>query len=223
MTIEQAIGKRHSCRSYSAAPVSEGDQLILRREIDKINTESGLHVQLMLDEPGGFSRFATFGTFHGASNYLAMVGPSKPGSETEEKIGYYGERLVLLAVTLGMQCCWGKMTYRKSSKVNVRPGEHFSCAISIGYPAADANMFEHKSKPIEQLCDCVEPMPDWFRKGMEAVLKAPSSTNKQPVLFHLDKAGRVTADYKPTLYSFPVDLGIAKYHFEIGSGGHKVE
>jgi hypothetical protein len=223
MTIEEAIDVRHSCRSYSEALISGNALTTLRNEIEQINMESGLHIQLMLDEPGVFNGFVTWGTFHGARNYLAMVGPKKDGKETEIKIGYYGERLVLLAVTLGMQCCWVKLTYAKSSRVDVKRGEHFSCAICIGYPAPDAKMFDHKTKTIQQLCDCSEPMPDWFRQGMVAVQKAPSSTDKQPVLFHLGiDRQTVTAEYKPTIYSFPVDLGIAKYHFEIGSGGHKV-
>ena len=60
-------------------------------------------------------------------------------------------------------------------------------------------------------------MPDWFRAGMEAVLLAPTTVNQQKFLFTLLEDGRVSAQAGHAFY-VKMDLGIAKYHFELGAG-----
>ena len=63
-------------------------------------------------------------------------------------------------------------------------------------------------------------MPDWYAKGVEAALLAPTAVNQQKFCFELRPNDRVRATAKKSPYS-KVDLGIAKYHFEVGS--HKDE
>ena len=54
---------------------------------------------------------------------------------------------------------------------------------------------------------------------MEAVRLAPSAMNRQPVFFEL-KNGVVTARVSPSAWA-PVDLGVAKAHFDLAAGpGH---
>ena len=60
-------------------------------------------------------------------------------------------------------------------------------------------------------------MPDWFRKGMEAAQLAPTAVNQQKFLFTLSDGNTVTAKAIGGFYD-KVDLGIVKYHFEIGAG-----
>ena len=62
-----------------------------------------------------------------------------------------------------------------------------------------------------------KPMPDWFKSGMEAVLLAPTAVNQQKFLFTLLEDGKVSAQPGHAFY-VKMDLGIAKYHFEIGAG-----
>jgi len=52
---------------------------------------------------------------------------------------------------------------------------------------------------------------------MEAVLLAPTAVNQQKFLFTLGKDGRVSAQAGHAFYA-KMDLGIAKYHFEVGAG-----
>mgnify|MGYP005787413549 FL=1 len=59
-------------------------------------------------------------------------------------------------------------------------------------------------------------VPDWFRKGTEAALLAPTAMNQQKFLFTLN-GNKVSAKAGFGFYS-KIDLGIAKYHFEIGGG-----
>lgn len=69
---------------------------------------------------------------------------------------------------------------------------------------------------MKKLCRCDGPMPDWFRKGMETVMLAPTAINQQQFLFTL-AYGTVNARAKLGPCS-QIDLGIVKYYFEIGSG-----
>ena len=60
------------------------------------------------------------------------------------------------------------------------------------------------------------PAPDWFLRGVDAALLAPTAMNQQKFMFRLEN-GRVSARAGLGFYS-KVDLGIAKYHFELGAG-----
>ena len=59
-------------------------------------------------------------------------------------------------------------------------------------------------------------MPDWFEKGVEAALLAPTAMNQQKFVF-VRKGNAVSAKAKAGFYS-KIDLGIVKYHFELGAG-----
>ena len=109
MTLMNA---RHSVRQYEDKPIPAEILAELKQEIAACNRESGLHIQLVTDEPKAFDGFmAHYGKFSGVKNYIALVG--KKGPELEEKCGYYGERLVLLAQSLGLNSCWVAMSYDK--------------------------------------------------------------------------------------------------------------
>lgn len=61
--------------------------------------------------------------------------------------------------------------------------------------------------------------PAWFRAGVEAALLTPTAMNQQKFTFTLDSAsGRAVSAKAGTGFYTKVDLGIAKYHFEIGAG-----
>ena len=61
-----------------------------------------------------------------------------------------------------------------------------------------------------------ELAPQWFKDGVEAALLAPTAVNQQKFTFTL-KERQVRARTKLTFYG-RMDLGIAKYHFELGAG-----
>ena len=63
-------------------------------------------------------------------------------------------------------------------------------------------------------------MPDWFARGMEAVLLAPTAMNQQKFYFTLE-GDRVRARAGRGFLT-KMDLGIVKYHFEAATG-RKVE
>ena len=59
-------------------------------------------------------------------------------------------------------------------------------------------------------------MPTWFRNGMTAAMLAPTAVNQQKFLLTLEN-DTVHAKALRGFYS-KMDLGIVKYHFEIGAG-----
>lgn len=73
-----------------------------------------------------------------------------------------------------------------------------------------------KTKPAEAVSDAQGAAPDWFQRGVEAALLAPTAVNQQKFKFTLH-GNHVSAKAGTGFYS-KVDLGIAKYHFEIGAG-----
>ncbi len=214
MEIYEAIKNRHSVRSYLDKSIPDDIISQISDEITECNRESGLHIQLVTDEPEAFGGFmAHYGKFSGVRNYIALIG--RKTADLDEKIGYYGERIAVKAQQLGLNTCWVAMAFsRKKSRCIVDKGEKLVCVLSLGY--GETQGIDHKSKPMEQLCAVSEKMPDWFRKGMESAMLAPTAMNQQKFLFSLD-GEKVTVKSTGGFYS-KVDLGIVQYHFEVGSG-----
>lgn len=213
MELWEAMQQRHSVRSYQNKPLSPETKAELSRLIKAYNAESGLHIQLVTDEPKAFdSRMAHYGKFSGVTNYIAMIG--KKNSSLQEQCGYYGEKLVLEAQRLGLNTCWVALTYKKiPSAFQVAPGEKLAIVIAIGYGTTQG--VAHKSKSPEAVSTADNP-PEWFCKGVEAALLAPTAVNQQKFHFSLN-GNQVTAKPGLGFYS-KIDLGIAKYHFELGAG-----
>ena len=100
----EAVKTRHSVREYTSRSLEPEIVQALQAEIDACNRESGLHIQLVTEEPSAFQGLLPhYGKFSCVRNYLALVGPK--GTELDEKAGYYGERLVLKAQMLGLNTC----------------------------------------------------------------------------------------------------------------------
>ena len=133
MDLLQAMKERHSVRSYEEKSIEAGTVEKLRSFIKECNKESGLHMQLVLDEPHAFEGFmAHYGKFSGVRNYIALIG--RKGNDLEEKCGYYGEKVVLYAQTLGLNTCWVGLTYSKvKSALQIDPEEKLCLVIAIGY------------------------------------------------------------------------------------------
>lgn len=121
---------------------------------------------------------------------------------------------MLKAQELGLNTCWVALTYGKSA-ASVLDGEKEICVISLGYGKTQG--VPHKSKPIEKLCNYSENLPDWFLQGMRAAMLAPTATNQQKFRFELLEDGSLKISRGLGFYS-KMDLGIVKYHFELGSG-----
>ena len=222
MTLLEAIQTRHSVRYYTEQPLTDADAQALQEKIDHVNREGRLHIQLIRNERKAFlGPFARYGKFRNVTDYLVMIG--EKADDLDERIGYYGEQLVLLAQTLGMNTCWVGLSYTKIPDTYVlNEGEVIQAYISIGY--GETQGVAHKIKRIDQVSNVNDDSPDWFRRGVEAALLAPTAINQQKFSFELlpTEAGQlphVLAKRHFSLVGYTqMDLGIAKYHFELAAG-----
>ena len=226
MTIQEAIEARHSVRAYKDQPLSEEIVKVLEDEIVKLNNEGQLHIQLICNEPKAFQgTMAKYGKFRNAINYLVMAG--KKSEDLDERVGYYGEHLVLLAQILGLNTCWVGLSYSKVLGTYVlEEGEKIACYIAIGY--GETQGVSHKIKTVEQVSNASDITPSWFKKGVEAALLAPTAVNQQKFSFKYvgmsNNRHQVRAKKGFSMIGYTqIDLGIAKYHFEIGAGKDNFE
>lgn len=221
MTLQEAIEVRHSVRAYKNEPLAEDVARRLEEEIAEVNQAGHLHVQLIQNEPKAFQgTLAKYGKFWNVTSYLVMAG--KKAEDLDERIGYYGEQLVLLAQTLGLNTCWVGLSYRKIPDTYVlEEGEVIKAYIAIGYGETQGVI--RKSKTVEQVSNTSDITPSWFKRGVEAALLAPTAVNQQKFSFEYlgmkDDRHQVRAKKGFSLVGYTqMDLGIAKYHFEIGAG-----
>lgn len=214
-------------RKYKDEPVPEDILATLRSKISEINERSGLHIQLVTGEPKAFSGLMSYGSFSGVTTYLVMAG--KKDDDLDEKVGYYGEQLVLLAQTLGLNSCWAGISYSKiPGTYELLDGEKISCYIALGY--GESQGVGHKVKTAEEVSNVSDITPSWFRRGVEAAILAPTAVNQQK--FRIEFIGFRNFSKRPKVEAKPlfsmigytkVDLGIVKCHFEIGAGKENFE
>lgn len=215
MTLKEAIVARHSVRQYQEKAIEAEIIKRLNEEIALCNQEGGLHIQLVLDEPHAFTGgMVKYGNFKGVRNYLAMVAPKG----ADEKVGYYGERLVLLAQTLGLNSCWVGMSVGKQpDRYTIADGEKLHCVIALGYGANQG--VQHPMRPMEKFIKASIPLPDWFRRGMEAAILAPTAVHQQKFELELLDDHTLAARARFSLVGWAkLDLGIVKYNFEVAAG-----
>jgi hypothetical protein len=204
-------------RKYTDKPIEMTKVGALKAEMERINADAGLNIQLVLDEPKAFSTgMWKYGQFSGVRNYFVMAGPK--GKDAEEKIGYYGEELVILAQTLGLNTCWVGLTYKKiPGTFTLRDGDIVHCVIALGYGTIPG--VQHPQKPAEGFYECEGVPPRWFQDGLEAALLAPTAVNQQKFKFILHPGNVVETKTSFSMAGYVnIDLGIVKYHFEVGAG-----
>ena len=214
MDLLEAVKSRHSVRSYKDKEIDGEILEQLQKTVEECNSNGGLNIQLCLNEPEAFTGLmAKYGKFTNVRNYIALVG--KNDGRLEEKAGYYGELIAIKAQQLGLNTCWVAMSYNKGkSTAKVKPGEKLLMVLALGF--GETNGIPHKSKPVEKLGSVNGDVPEWFKNGVEAAQLAPTAMNQQKFYFEL-KGTTVKASAGFGFYT-KVDLGIAKYHFEIGAG-----
>ena len=226
MTILDAIKARHSVRAYKDLPLTKEVVSTLEEKIAELNREGNLHMQLVLNESKAFlGTLAKYGKFRGVNNYIVIAG--QKAANLDERVGYYGEHLVLFAQSLGLNTCWVGLSYSKvPGTYMLDEGEKIACYIAIGY--GETQGVGHKIKTVNQVSNASDITPLWFKKGVEAALLAPTAVNQQKFSFEyvgmknghhwvLAKKGFSMIGYTQ------MDLGIAKYHFEVGAGKENFE
>lgn len=214
MDILQIMQQRKSIRHYLDKEIEMEICQQLQTLIECCNREFDLHLQLVTNEPKAFqSALIHYGFFSNVKNYITLIG--KKCDNLDEKLGYAGEKVVLFAQSLGLNSCWVGLTFKKvKTAFQIHTDEKMRGVITLGYASKGGRM--HKSKSIEQVSIAENP-PQWFINGVQAALLAPTALNQQKFVFKLLENNVVEAKAKLAPWS-KMDLGIAKYHFELGAG-----
>ena len=213
MSEIEAIKERHSVRNYKPEKIHPQKVDLIKEKIDELNTEGNLNLQFIGDAGNTYNRLlnrmAGLGT---APSVIACVGSD---DETlEQRIGYYGEKLVLFAQELGLNTCWAGTFNKKNINAEVGAGERLVISIAIGYGQDKGR--PRKSKTMEQVVEAKGERPLWFNKGVEMALLAPTAINQQKFIIRLNEDETVDFIDKGGIFS-QVDLGIVRCHFEIGA------
>lgn len=145
ITLQEAMCRRHAVRAYTDRPIEADKAADLQALTDRCNRASGLHIQFIQGDPKAFdSRLARYGKFAGVANYFAMIGPKGP--DLDERLGYWGEHLVLRAQQLGLNTCWVGMTFKKNPAVlTIGRHERLRCVIAVGYGQTQGTAHRVKS------------------------------------------------------------------------------
>ena len=220
MTLIEAAAVRTSCRKFLPRPLLPTQREQLEKAVEQCVRRSGLNIRLICGEPEVFDAFSKGrGRIQGAGSYLLMAGPAGDG-DLEEKCGYYGEELVLTAVSMGLGTCWTGGTYdRERCLRHLAEDEDLVCVIAVGHPAPGAEQRSRALKSPEEIASGMEDAPDWFHSGIEAVRTAPSAMNRQGYHFAYRRKASVRVRLSGGGSFALADLGIAKRHFELGAHG----
>ena len=218
MTEKEAIIERHSVRNYQDKKIDAETLVLIQEKVKELNEASGLHLQFMEDAGNTYNRFLSktmgLGT---VPSVVVCIG--KDTEDLEEKIGYYGEKLVLYLQQLGLNSCWTGTFNKKGTGAEIREGERLVITIATGYGQDPGR--PHRSKTPEQVSEGKTPQPEWFKEGVEMALLAPTAINQQKFTIRLNEDDSVAFfDHRGPFSK--VDLGIVKCHFEIGSGRSQI-
>jgi len=231
MDIIEAIEHRISCRAFTDEAIPDDTLAQIQQKIDEINGQTGLHFQLYGPRENGTALDLSKGMFASDPLYYAALA-AQDDAISKEKLGYYGEHLVLFITQLGLETCWVAGTYdHETVRVELAEGEVLHDVIPIGYAPEKMPLKQRtiragirkRSKSRDDLFRGPYPVasaPEWVQACIESVWRGPSAINEQPVVFVQDapdspiraELSRVKTGMEYT------DLGIAKYHFEVTAG-----
>ena len=206
----EIIRARHSVREYDGQPIGGETLASLQAVVDECASGSGLDIQLVRDNPEVFNVVARFGLVRGAVDSVAFV---TSGSEQDEAIGFWGQRIVLEAQRLGLNTCWVAMCSRRKSKAKRADGFKVRLVIAVGYGRTQG--VPRKTKGAEELVtvECPEA-PGWFATAVEAAQLAPTAMNNQHFHIVLHRDGKTVGITAPSGGWNTVDLGIVKRNFQ---------
>ena len=229
MTEWEAIQTRISCRGYRETLLPEEVLAQLEEKLEALNAASGLRFCLCRSEDLAQPAVKLAGAMFSGRVYAAAALFGGEDALSAEKVGYYGEDLVLYATQLGLGTCWVAGTYdAKSLSAAPGPGEKLWSVIPLGYapektPKKQSMIraaIRRRSRKLESFVESETPfasLPEWVQKGAEAVSLGPSAVNQQPVNL-LWREGRLFAKLLKDGHGLGhCDLGIAKKQFETGA------
>lgn len=217
-----AMKNRSSRRTYLTTAIDGKSVKKIQEWIDEVNLDYALNFELLLDGKHLFSSMKhSYGMFKDANSIIICKG-LKSDIHLKEKVGYYGEELILKATDLGLGTCWVGGTFDKAS-VSCNENEELVAVITIGNVpevATAKEKFIHgmiTRKKVDYKAIFTGNISPELEQAMEYVLLAPSTLNKRKPHFTFIQ-GKLTISVADDYYFDLVDLGIFKLHYEIATG-----
>lgn len=218
MNMQEAMEKRHTVRKYTDKPLSDDIIEKLNERIELNNKEYNLFMKLMINNKKAINPIVELLLSNRVRNYIILAGDKY--LDLEEKLGYSSADIMLYAQTLGLNTWWVGGTFNRSVKKYV-DNKKVIGIIAVGYGQTQGS--PHKSKTAEEVSKYEGITPQWFKNGVQMSLLAPTSLNKQDFMI-IGKENKVIAQYGKGIFSFSkANLGIIKYHFELGAGKENFE
>lgn len=219
MTIKEAITERHMVRQYTDKTIPADIIELINARIAENNKKYNLHLTLIVGNSDGIATMAKLLLSKTVNNYIVLAGMDTP--QLDEKLGYCGADLILYAQTLGLNTWWiGGMFNAKGALKNLSNKKvRVNGVIAVGYGQTQGS--PHKSKTAAEISEYKGNVPQWFTDGVNALLYAPTALNKQPYLVK-GSGNKVSISAGGGHFS-DINLGIGKYHFEIGAGKENFE
>lgn len=211
--MKDLIIKRHSVRKYLDKALEPDKIDEINKYLDDINGNNNLDFKLYVGEDIFKNWILGYGFIKNCNNYILLAGLDD--DTLDERVGYYGEKVVLKLLSMGINSCFVGGTYNKKKVSNdIKEGYRRVLVLALGY--GDGEGVLANTKEFDQI-SISKNVPDWYNDGIEMVKLAPSAVNQKKWRFELIEPNFVKAI--PGGKHFPlVDLGIAKLHFEIGAG-----
>lgn len=231
-----AIKIRKSRRRFTGEPIHSETLEQMEESLLHMNSGSeGVRGVIVTTQPDKVFKgiIGSYGKIKNPPAYIAFIGNMKDGL-VQEKLGYFGESVILEATSKGLATCWiGGFFDEKVVKqqISLKDDEKVLAVTPIGYsPEAfeseeklmSLSVSSHKRKPLTDLVQGLAETewPSWIRSGLEAARLAPSAVNRQPWRFRVE-ADEVTVkidhNFLPFGISKRLDCGIAMLHFELGA------
>lgn len=219
MTMKEAMSVRHMVRKYTDKAIPVDRMALLNARISENNSTYGLNLTLVTGNSDGLGGMAKLLLAKGVNNYFVLAGADT--KDLDEKLGYCGADLIIYAQTLGLNTWWvGGMFSKKGAEKNLSADNiRVNGIIAVGYGTTGGA--PHKSKTADEISEYKGTAPKWFENGVAALLLAPTALNKQA--FKVSGDGNKVSIVCDNGHFAGIDLGIGKYHFELGAGKDNFE
>lgn len=213
MTMKEAMKAIHMVRKYQDKPIPNDIVHALQNRVDENNTKHNLAVELRINDTSAFSAVIKLILAKGVKNFLILSGKECP--ELDEKLGYCGADLMLYAQTLGLNTWWVGGTFNRGKLSAEACGNKVIGVIAVGYGITQG--IPHKTKYYNDVAHYDGEALAWFKEGADAALLAPTAFGRQD--FSVEgKNGKVKIYCNNDSIFSGAELGLIKYHFELGAG-----
>jgi len=230
-----AIFNRRSRRQFELRPLDPGLLAKMKKVCNEFHPFPEARAVLVTQGPDRVFKgvLGSYGKIKGAPAFIAFVG-DMGHPFVQEKIGYFGEGILLEATALNLGTCWVGGMFRPEvvrSLIELHKNEKVLAVTPLGYARGNLSLQEkimvgiarsHHRKPFSELSTGLDETrwPAWIKTALEAARLAPSAVNRQPWRFNVQERSITVSvdDPKDTYHiSKRLDCGIAMLHIEVSA------